>query len=175
MRLTTFSDYTLRVMIYLGVHDQGLVTIGDIAGAYKISENHLMKVVHYLAQSGYVETVRGKGGGMRLARVPEKINVGEVVRGTEENVKLVECFDKDASDCRIESACVLRGVLGRALEAFFGVLDRYTLADLLAPKPKLFQALTFVPARQASRPIAASQVASRNSKPTRRSAPSETR
>ena len=176
MRLTTFSDYTLRVLIYLGVHDQGLVTIGDIAGAYKISENHLMKVVHYLGQRRYIETVRGKGGGMRLARAPEKINVGEVVRGTEENLKFVECFDKDASDCRIESACVLRGVFGRALEAFFGVLDRYTLADMLVPKPRLFKALTFVPARQASHLIAASQVGSQNSKSTQnRRTPSRTR
>ena len=147
MRLTTFSDYTLRVLVYLGVHDEGLVTIGDIAAAYDISENHLMKVVHYLGQHGYIETVRGKGGGMRLARAPEKINVGDLVRGTEENLKLVECFDKKASDCRIEAACVIRGVLGRALEAFFGVLDGYTLADLLAPKPRLLKMLTLAPAR----------------------------
>ena len=147
MRLTTFSDYTLRVLVYLGVHDEGLATISDIAAAYGISENHLMKVVHYLGQRGYVETVRGKGGGMRLARAPAKINVGELVRGTEENLKLVECFDEEASECRIEAACVIRGVLGRALEAFFGVLDRYTLADLLAPKPRLLKMLTLAPAR----------------------------
>lgn len=147
MRLTTFSDYALRVLVYLGVHDEGLATIGDIAAAYDISENHLMKVVHYLGQRRYIETVRGKGGGMRLARAPEKINVGELVRGTEENLKLVECFDKKASDCRIEAACVIRGVLGRALEAFFGVLDGYTLADLLAPKPRLLKMLTLTPAR----------------------------
>ena len=147
MRLTTFSDYTLRVLVYLGVHDEGLVTIGDIAAAYGISENHLMKVVHYLGQRGYIETVRGKGGGMRLARAPEKINVGEVVRGTEENLKLVECFDKKASDCRIEAACVIRGVLGRALEAFFGVLDGCTLADLLAPRPRLIKMLALAQGR----------------------------
>ncbi len=147
MRLTTFSDYALRVLVYLGVHDEGLVTIGDIAAAYDISGNHLMKVVHYLGQHRYIETVRGKGGGMRLARAPDKINIGELVRGTEENLKLVECFDKKASDCRIEAACVIRGVLGRALEAFFGVLDGYTLADLLAPKPRLLKMLTLVPAR----------------------------
>ncbi len=137
MRLTTFSDYSLRVLIYLGVHDEEIATVQQIADAYGISANHLMKVVHYLAQSGYIETARGKGGGMRLGLAPEKINVGELVRGTEDNRKLVECFDRDNSDCRIEAACVLRGMLGRALEAFFASLDAYTLADLIAPKLRL--------------------------------------
>lgn len=137
MRLTTFSDYTLRVLIYLGVHDDQIVTVAQIAAAYGISANHLMKVVHYLAQGGYIETARGKGGGMRLGLAPDKINLGELVRGTEENRKLVECFDRDNSDCRIESACVLRGLLGRALEAFFRSLDAYTLADLIVPKARL--------------------------------------
>ena len=137
MRLTTFSDYSLRVLIYLGVHDEEIATVGQIADAYGISANHLMKVVHYLAQGGYIETARGKGGGMRLGLAPERINVGELLRGTEDNRKLVECFDRDNSDCRIEAACVLRGMLGRALEAFFASLDAYTLADLIAPKPRL--------------------------------------
>jgi Rrf2 family transcriptional regulator, nitric oxide-sensitive transcriptional repressor len=147
MRLTTFSDYTLRVLIYLGVHEERLSTVGEIAIAYGISENHLMKVVHYLGQCGYIETTRGKGGGMRLARAPEKINVGEVIRSTEDSLALVECFDRETSDCRIESACVLRGVLGHALDAFFGVLDRHTLADLLAPTPRLAKALMLTDAR----------------------------
>ena len=149
MRLTTFSDYSLRVLIYLGVHDERLATIGEIAGAYGVSENHLMKVVHHLAQHGYIETTRGKGGGMRLARPPEQINVGEVVRGTEGKLTLVECFDRETSDCRIESACVLKGVLGRAVAAFFAALERYTLADLLVTKPRLAKML--VPA-EAYRP-----------------------
>src|SRR3989304_105219 len=113
MRPTTFSDYPLRVLIYLGVHDEQIATVGQIAGAYGISANHLMKVVHYLAQGGYIETARGKGGGMRLGLAPENINLGELVRGTEDKRKLVECFDRDTSDCRIESACVLRGILGQ--------------------------------------------------------------
>jgi len=141
LRLTTFSDYSLRVLMYLGVHDARLATVGEIAAAYGVSENHLVKVVHYLAQQGYIETLRGKGGGMRLARSPAKINVGEVVRGAEESLTLVECFDKATSGCRIEDACLLKGVLGRAMDAFFVVLDRHTLADLLMPKPRLARIL----------------------------------
>ena len=136
MRLTSFTDYTLRVLIYLGAHrDEGrLATIGDIATAYGISENHLMKVVHHLAREGHVETVRGKGGGMRLARAPERINIGEVVRGAEEDLALVECFQQSGYQCPIASTCMLSGLLQRALDAFLGVLDRQTLADLLKPR-----------------------------------------
>jgi Rrf2 family nitric oxide-sensitive transcriptional repressor len=141
MRLTTFSDYSLRVLMYLGVHSERLATIGDIAEAYDISENHVMKVVHHLAQQGYIETSRGKGGGMRLARRPEKINIGEVVLGTEENLKLVECFDKSTSNCHIAPACMLKGILRRAMDEFFAVLDRHTLADLLVSRPKLARIL----------------------------------
>jgi len=146
MRVTTFSDYSLRVLIYLGVHDRQIATIAQIAEAYGISANHLTKVVHYLAKGGYIETARGKGGGMRLGLVPEDINLGELVRGTEDNHKLVECFDRNTSDCRIESACVLRAMLGRALDAFFRSLDAYTLADLITPKPRLANML--VPAQK---------------------------
>ena len=147
MRLTTFSDYSLRVLMYLGVHGEGLATIGEVARAYGVSENHLVKVVHHLAQHGYIETTRGKGGGMRLARSPEKINVGEVVRGTEDNLALVECFDRATSDCRIEPACVLKGILSRAVDAFFAALERYTLADLLVTKPRLARMLVLSDAR----------------------------
>ena len=147
MRLTTFSDYSLRVLMYLGVHGERLATIGEVARAYGVSENHLVKVVHHLAQHGYVETTRGKGGGMRLAQPPEKINVGEVVRGTEGNVTLVECFDRATSDCRIEPACVLKGMLSRAVDAFFAALERYTLADLLVTKPRLTKLLVVSDAR----------------------------
>jgi len=147
MRLTTFSDYTLRVLVFLGAHDDRLATVGQIANAYGISAHHLTKVVHYLAQTGYIETMRGKGGGMRLGVAPEQINIGEVVRGTEENRKLVECFDRNASDCRIESACVLRGVLAKALDAFMRTLDGYTLADLLVPKARLTNMLVLTDQR----------------------------
>ena len=141
MRLTTFSDYSLRVLMYLGVRRGELVTIAEIAAAYGISENHLMKVVHFLAQQGHVETVRGKGGGLRLVRAPEDIGIGEVVRGSEESLALVECFDAESNACNIAPACLLKGVFRKAAEAFFAELDRHTLADLLRPAPRLARIL----------------------------------
>jgi Rrf2 family nitric oxide-sensitive transcriptional repressor len=143
MRLTTFSDYALRVLIYLGVREGELATVAGIAHAYGISANHLMKVVQHLGQKGYIETLRGKGGGMRLAREPSSIALGELMRSTEER-RLVECFEP-GSQCRIESACALRAILGEALESFFAVLDRYTLADLLQPSRKIARILVFEP------------------------------
>lgn len=139
MRLTTFTDYTLRVLIFLGTHNdaQRLTTIGEIASAYGISENHLVKIVHHLSKLGYVETTRGKGGGMRLARAPESIKIGEVVRATEADLAVVECFQPGYANCPIMSACSLRSVIGNALDAFLDVLDRHTLADLLQPRAKL--------------------------------------
>jgi Rrf2 family transcriptional regulator, nitric oxide-sensitive transcriptional repressor len=139
MRLTSFTDYTLRVLLFLGTHDDesSLVTIGDIAASYGISNNHLMKVVHYLGKHGYISTLRGKGGGMRLARKPHDINVGELVRATESDLALVECFQPGNMRCPITPVCELRNVLGQALDAFLDVLDRYTLADLLEPRAKL--------------------------------------
>ena len=130
MRLSTFSDYTLRVLMYLGVQPDRLATIAEIAAIHEISENHLMKVVHQLGRSGYIETVRGKGGGMRLARPLKDIVLGEVIRQTEGDSSMAECFAEN-STCRIQPACRLKGILSEALSALFLVLDAYTLADLL--------------------------------------------
>lgn len=145
MRLSSFSDYSLRVLMYLGVQPGRLVTIAEIAGAYGISGNHLMKVVHQLGRLGYLETVRGKGGGMRLGKAPAEIRLGEVIRQTEVDWALVECFSTGAS-CPIQSACGLPPILDEALAAMFAVLDQYTLADLLHKPKELVQVITRHPA-----------------------------
>lgn len=142
MRLSTFSDFSLRVLAYLGANPDRLVTIAEIAQSYAISENHLMKVVHHLGRAGYVATVRGKSGGIRLAKKPEEIIIGEVVRQTEKDLALAECFG--VSHCRIVPACRLKGILHEALDALFLVLDSYTLADILdRPLNQLIKAITF--------------------------------
>src|SRR5574340_1131104 len=141
MRLTTFTDYALRVLIYLGTAPDGFATIEQIAAGYAISANHLMKVVPQLAQMGYVTPVRGKGGGLRLARAPEAINVGEVVRRAEQDFVIVECFGDGGSNCAIASICTLERAMHEALDAFFAKLDGYTLADLLRPAKPLARAL----------------------------------
>jgi Rrf2 family nitric oxide-sensitive transcriptional repressor len=140
MRLTLFTDYTLRALIYLAVQPDRLVTIGDIAEAYGISTNHLMKVVHQLATAGDVVTLRGQHGGLRLGRPAHEINLGTVVRRTEAEFTIVPCFGAER-DCAIRPECVLAGVLDDALRAFLAVLDRRTLADLIAPRAALTQLL----------------------------------
>lgn len=145
MRLTRYTDYAMRVLLYLGAQPEKVCSIGEIARAYGISRNHLMKVAHDLGKAGYVEGVRGRSGGIRLARPAEKINVGAVVRGSEEGFELVEC-----GSCVIAPACRLSGVLDEALAAFLAVLDRYTLADLLKKRSKLLSLFAIEPARVAS-------------------------
>ena len=142
MRLSSFSDYSLRVLMYLGVQPDRLATIGEIAAVHQISENHLMKVVHQLGRSGYIETVRGKGGGMRLAQAPAAIVLGDVLRQTEGDFAMAECFSNN-STCRIETACHLHGILDQALSAMFLVLDDYTLADLLKKPQDHVKAITW--------------------------------
>jgi Rrf2 family nitric oxide-sensitive transcriptional repressor len=135
MQLTRFTDYTLRVLISVGLSGERGVTIGEIADQYGISRNHLMKVAHSLGRAGYLETLRGKGGGLRLAIAPGDINLGRVVRETEGPFTVVPCFDAANPDmCTIAPVCVLKGVLHDALKAFLQTLDGYSLADLLAPK-----------------------------------------
>jgi Rrf2 family nitric oxide-sensitive transcriptional repressor len=128
MRLTTFSDYTLRALICLAVRGQS--TIAEISGLYGISEAHLTKVVHHLGLAGDIETVRGRNGGIRLVKSPEHINVGAVVRRTED-MALLPCFE--GGPCLISSACVLQLALREAAAAFLAVLDRHTLADIASP------------------------------------------
>jgi len=130
MKLTTFTDYSLRVLIYLAADPQRRVTIAEIADSFGISETHLMKVVHALGRLGMVATVRGKGGGLALALPPEDIAIGDVVRATEGPAAPAECFGK--GQCSIASACRLRSVLRDAVDAFYDVLDRCTLADIVA-------------------------------------------
>lgn len=140
MRLTRYTDYCLRVLMYVGLKGEELSTIKEVAERYDISKNHLMKVVYQLSQLGYVETVRGKNGGFRLRLAPEQINLGRLVRDTEEDLALVECFTPD-NNCQITSACRLKNLLREALQAFVAVLDRYTLADLLQTEGELRQLL----------------------------------
>jgi len=126
MRLTRYTDYALRVLIYLGARPDALCSIAEISRAYDISQNHLMKVVNDLVNAGYLASARGRFGGIRLARPPAEINVGAVIRHTEDGFDLVDC-----SDCVIAPACGLTGALRQALAAFLAVLDDYALADLI--------------------------------------------
>jgi Rrf2 family nitric oxide-sensitive transcriptional repressor len=130
MKLTAFTDYSLRVLIYLAADTTRRATIAEIAAAYGISEHHLVKVVHFLGKCGWIETVRGKGGGILLAMPPGQVNVGRVVRDTEGAAQPAECFSEDGGRCVITNACRLKNVLGEAVRAFYAVLDRYTLEDI---------------------------------------------
>lgn len=140
MKLTAFSDYTLRVLMFLAVQDDRLATIPEIAAAYGISENHLMKVVHQLGRSGVVETVRGKGGGIRLAHSPASIRLGAIIRSSEGSGPIVECHSGEPSQCRIAPVCRLTGILQHAFDALYATLDEYTLADLVQ-QPQGLQAI----------------------------------
>lgn len=141
MRLTQFTDYSLRVLVYLAVKGEERSTISEIAERFAISRNHLMKVVQELSHHGYITAIRGKHGGLLLKRSPESIRLGELIRRFEKDLTLVECFGEQ-NQCQITSACQLRGILQEALTAFFAVLDRYTLADMLgAREPELIRLL----------------------------------
>jgi Rrf2 family nitric oxide-sensitive transcriptional repressor len=139
MHLTTFSDYSMRVLMFLALQNR-LVTIADIAARYQISENHLTKVVHFLGQRGYIETVRGKGGGLRLKSSADKINLGEVLRQTEPDSGLLPCTSGEG-DCCIMPACRLIAILKESEMALFQVLTKYSLADLVSDKSPLSQIL----------------------------------
>lgn len=141
MRLTSFTDYCLRALVYVALKGDELATIDEIAGHHRINRNHLVKVVHRLGQLGYLETLRGKRGGVRLAKDPAEINVGTLVRKIEDDFALVECFQDRDCLCVIEPACALRKALHQALDAFFKTLEGYTLEDLVRPRRNLTRLL----------------------------------
>ena len=144
MRLTAYTDYTLRTLIFLAINAGRHATIAQIADTYSISEAHLTKVVHQLGVAGEIETIRGRNGGLRLKKPAEQINVGAVVRRTEPDLNLVPCFDA-ADTCAIGATCVLQRAFHEALTAFLAVLDHYTLADLVAPRRRLAALLGIAP------------------------------
>jgi Rrf2 family nitric oxide-sensitive transcriptional repressor len=145
LRLTVYTDYSLRLLMYLALKDDGLATIAEIAESYGISKNHLMKVAHQLGVAGYVATVRGRSGGLRLAKPAESIGLGEVVRHTEPDMALVSCFDPVNAPCVIQRCCVLQSALEKACLAFVDVLDGYTLSDLVRPRRRLRALLSVAP------------------------------
>ena len=147
MRLTTFTDYSLRTLLHLAMHRDRLVTIQDIADTHNISKNHLMKVVHQLGVAGYIDTVRGRNGGMRLKVEPSEINLGAVVRATETDFDMAECFSAGSNTCPLAASCRLKHALATATFAYLASLDTQNLAMLL-PQPQ-----------QAAMPIAFSRTA----------------
>lgn len=157
MRLTTLTDYAMRLLMYLAQEPQRLCTIAEVARSYSVSEAHMMKVTHQLGLAGWIETVRGKGGGMRLAHAPKDIPLGAVVRSMEPDFFMVECFSP-GNACVLTGECKLTGVIEGALHSFMADLDRHSLADILPtasqaaeptePKPKVTRVT--MPARESS-------------------------
>jgi Rrf2 family transcriptional regulator, nitric oxide-sensitive transcriptional repressor len=131
LNLTLHTDYSLRILLYLAEHTGGPVSTRELSEAYGVSRTHLVRVVQTLQSHGYVNATTGRTGGITLACEPAAINIGEVVKKTEPNFRIVECFDLQENTCRILPVCSLRGVLHGALEAFFKTLEKYTLADLV--------------------------------------------
>ena len=140
MELSQFTDYSLRVLIHVSLRGKELSSVKEIADAYGISRNHLVKVVHNLAKLGYLDTFRGKGGGIALGKPAEEIGVGKLVRATE-NLAILECFPSGKGTCCIAGICELQTIMGKALQAFMAELDKVTLADLMKRKPTLRQRL----------------------------------
>jgi Rrf2 family nitric oxide-sensitive transcriptional repressor len=145
LRLTVYTDYALRLLMYLALKDDGLATIAEVAEAYAISKNHLTKVAYELGVAGYVETVRGRRGGLRLAKPHDAVTLGEIVRHTEPDMALVPCFAPIDAACTIRPCCILRKALREASDAFVRALDAYTLADLVKSRASLQRLLAIRP------------------------------
>jgi len=145
LKLTKFSDYSLRLLLYLAVHPERVVSVREVSRAYGVSPHIIVKAVQLLVEQGLIVSVRGRQGGLRLAKEPSEINVGAVVRSTEPTLDLVECFDLATNTCPIEPACGLKGVLTLAQRAFFGVLNEHTLADFVPRAPALIRLLSRSP------------------------------
>lgn len=140
MRLTMFTDFSLRTLMYLSQHQDRLCTAREIAEAYGISLNHIVKVVHRLSQLGFIDSMKGKGGGIKLSKPPEELNIWEVVSALEPDFTVVECFDSDHNTCRVVSACGLKAILQDAMKAFADTLAQHNVADAIAT-PQLFATL----------------------------------
>lgn len=140
MQLTIFTDYGLRTLIYVAAYPERRCSVREVAEHYGISRNHLVKVVHHLALRGYLDSSKGKGGGIQLAKAPETLRIGDVVRDLEPNMQMAECFNRETNSCRISSNCQLKHYLMEATNAFIATLNRYTLADAVQDK-SLFSAL----------------------------------
>ncbi|HLS60794.1 MAG TPA: Rrf2 family transcriptional regulator [Virgibacillus sp.] len=141
MKLTNYTDYSLRVLIYLAIKGpETKSTITEITEAYQISRNHLTKVIHQLGQIGVITTTRGRGGGITLAQNPKEVTIGSIVRETEENFHMVECFNSENNNCVLTPVCGLKHVLHEALAAYLTVLDKYTIADLVK-EPEMYRIL----------------------------------
>jgi len=141
MRLTTFTDYSLRVLIYIAATPGRRATILEVAKAFGISENHLIKVVHFLGKAGLLANVRGRGGGLELARPASAVNIGQVIRMTERGDLPAECFDRRTNTCPITANCRLRRILEEAVQSFYGTLEKYSLQDLLRNRAALSKVL----------------------------------
>ena len=140
MELSRFTDYSLRTLLYAGMHEGRTITAGEVATAYGMSENHLVKIIHHLGKLGFLGTKRGRSGGFQLSKPADEINVGAVVRTTE-SLALVDCLSADGGSCPIVSACVLKRVVAEARDAFLETFDRYTLHDLLKDRRALLRSL----------------------------------
>ncbi len=138
MRLTDYTDYALRVLMFCAAHPERPVTIAELAERHGISKNHLMKVVNDLARQGFLQTTRGRGGGLRLLKAAQDIRIGDVVRASETDFRMVECFDPSTNTCTLTPHCQLKGVIQSAQKSFMAELDRVTLADVMTtPAPGL--------------------------------------